>query len=99
MRANALSKKAPDAALQAIQECRFAQPEAILALPFRDTPYWSHLLRCRHLGIHRPDARTCNWTARLLTQDKRYIQKCLGPALDLGHGQVAFSLAVERAFD
>lgn len=92
------SELIPPTALDAIEACPFANEGAITALRFRETPYWHSLLRCRHLGIHRPDGRICNWTARILTKDKRYIQKCLGPALDLGRGQVAFGLAVERAF-
>ena len=52
----------------------------------------------RHIGIHRPDHRICNWTARLLTTDKRYIQRCLGPALDLGRGKIDYIDALERAF-
>lgn len=81
-------------------ECRFADPSAIEALAYRDSPYWHTVLRCRHIGVHRPDARICNWTARLLTKDKRYVQRCLGPALDTGRGRpLSFCEALERAFD
>ncbi|MCA0998587.1 hypothetical protein [Alloyangia pacifica] len=69
----------PYMARAAIKECPFADEAAIAGLRYRETPYWYSLLKCRHLGIHRPDGRTCNWTARILTKDKRYIQKCLGP--------------------
>ncbi|MCA0920208.1 tyrosine-type recombinase/integrase [Pseudooceanicola nanhaiensis] len=93
-----LSELVPPGAVQAIEACPFANEAAISALRYREAPYWHSLLRCRHLGIHRPDSRICNWTARILTKDKRYIQKCLGPALNHGRGQVAFDLAVERAF-
>lgn len=71
----------------------------IEALPFRDSPYWHWLLTCRHLGIHRPDDRCCNWTARIMTKDKRYLQKCLGPALDLGRGCIGSDEAIRRAFE
>ncbi len=82
-----------------VTACRFADRTAIEALRPRDTPYWHSLLRCRHIGIHRPDLRFCNWTARILTKDKRYIQKCLGSALDLGAGQISFDEAIRRAFE
>jgi len=79
--------------------CRFAEPEQIERLRFRPTPYWHHLYRCRHLGIHRPDDKTCNWTARILTKEKLYKQKCVGPALDSGHGQISYELALSRALE
>ncbi len=88
----------PDAS-EAVDACRFARSSDVEALTFRETPYWHGLLKCRHIGIHRPNERTCNWTARVLTADKRYIQKCLGPALDLGRGKLSYRAAVERAFE
>lgn len=81
-----------------IRDCPFSDIAKIEALRFRDSPYWHVLLIGRHIGIHRPERRICNWTARVLTRDKRYIQKCLGPALDLGRGQVGFDEAIRRAF-
>ena len=69
-----------------IATCRFQTEGEISRLAVRDSPYWHHLLVGRHIGIHRPDGGHCNWTARILTRDRRYIQKCLGPALDLGRG-------------
>ncbi|MHA6345762.1 tyrosine-type recombinase/integrase [Roseivivax sp. CAU 1761] len=99
MSPTAFSARVPDVAIPAIGTCRFADSEIVAGLGFRDSPYWHALLRCRHLGIHRPDHRICNWTARLLTRDKRYVQKCLGPALELGRGRVGFHDAVERAFE
>jgi integrase/recombinase XerD len=77
----------------------FDSIEEIEALPFRDSPFWHWLFTCRHIGIHRPDGRICNWTARLLTRDKRYVQKCLGPALDLGRGYIGSEEAIRRAFE
>lgn len=71
----------------------------IEALQFRDSPYWHWLLTCRHLGIHRPNDRSCNWTARIMTKDRRYLQKCLGPALDLGRGCIGSEEAMRRAFE
>lgn len=47
-----------------VSDFRFAEIGDIEALPFRDSPFWHWLLTCRHLGIHRPDVRVCNWTAR-----------------------------------
>lgn len=79
--------------------CRFAEPEQIAKLGFRPSPYWHSLYRCRHLGIHRPDDSMCNWTARVLTKGKLYKQKCVGPALDLGHGLVSYRTALARAFE
>lgn len=81
-----------------IASCRFAAVHEIEALGFRPCLYWHTLLEGRHIGIHRPNASTCNWTARFLTRDKRYLQKCLGPALDLGRGRVPFREAINRAF-
>ena len=82
-----------------INPCRFAEPEKIAQLSYRPSPYWHALYRCRHLGIHRPDDSMCNWTARILTKDKRYKQKCVGPALDLGHGVVSYKTALTRALE
>lgn len=81
-----------------VATCRFQTAAEIEALRIRETPYWHHLLVGRHIGIHRPDTRHCNWTARLLTQDRRYVQQCLGPALDLGKGQISYDAAIEAAF-
>ena len=67
-----------------IDACPFKSDSLIQQLEYRDPPYWHHLLVGRHIGIHRPDGRHCNWTARLLTKDRRYVQKCLGPALRIG---------------
>ncbi|WP_243613414.1 tyrosine-type recombinase/integrase [Shimia aestuarii] len=82
-----------------ISDCQFSDPSFLELLEFRQSPFWFAIKTSRHIGIHKPDGRTCNWTARLLTADKRYIQKCLGPALDLGRGVVGFDEAVRRAFE
>ena len=80
------------------RKCQFASVAEIEMLDFRGAPYWHILMQCRHVGIHRPDERICNWTARLLTKDKRYIQRCLGPALDTGRGApLSYEEAVELA--
>ncbi|MDW4500570.1 tyrosine-type recombinase/integrase [Sulfitobacter sp. D35] len=84
---------------QQINPCRFADADQISQLPFRPSPYWHTLYRCRHLGIHRPDDSMCNWTARILTKEKLYRQKCLGPALDTGHGTTSLRSALARAFE
>lgn len=81
-----------------IAACPFQTPAEIERLGLRDAPYWHHLLVGRHIGIHRPDGRHCNWTARILTHDRRYVQKCLGSALNLGRGCMTFAEAVEAAF-
>jgi integrase/recombinase XerD len=78
--------------------CPFQTASQIARLAPRDPPYWHHLLVGRHIGIHRPDGRHCNWTARILTHDRRYIQRCLGPALDLGRGCISYLEAVDAAF-
>lgn len=77
----------------------FRETTDIEALQFRDSPYWHSLLTCRHIGVHRPNDRSCNWTARIMTKDRRYLQKCLGPALDLGRGYIDSDEAIGRAFE
>lgn len=79
--------------------CKFSDQDQIMKLGFRPTPYWHALFQGRHLGIHRPDDSMCNWTARVLTKDKLYKQKCVGPALDLGHGIISYRTALARAFE
>ena len=79
--------------------CRFMTTEQIEALTIRSTAHWHSLHTGRHIGIHRPDARLCNWTARILTKDKLYRQKCLGSALELGHGSIDYRTALARAFE
>lgn len=91
--------RAADAFAAIQRDGRFKDDEAISGLPYRDSPYWHVVRTCRHLGVHRPDNRICNWTARVLTTDKRYIQHCLGPALDLGRGALPLQVALARAFD
>lgn len=78
--------------------CPFQTTPAVEQLPYRDSPYWHHLLVGRHIGIHRPDGRHCNWTARLLTKDRRYVQRCLGPALGNGATVVKYPEAIDAAF-
>jgi len=82
-----------------VATCPFQTPAQIEQLLLRDAPYWHHLLVGRHIGIHRPDGRHCNWVARILTVDRRYVQKCLGPALNLGRGCLSFGEAIEGAFN
>lgn len=82
-----------------VRPCKFAGIKEIEKLPFRWSPYWYVIHTGRHIGVHRADDRTCNWTARVLTKDKLYEQKCLGPALDLGRGQINFKIAMSRAFE
>ena len=81
-----------------IASCPYQSLEQVERLSSRKSPYWHHLLVGRHIGIHRPDGRHCNWTARILTKDRRYVQKALGPALDLGNGRVSYLDAVQAAF-
>lgn len=71
-----------------LADFRFRDTVDIEALPFRDRTYWHWLLTCRHLGVHRPDDGSCNWTVRIMTKDRRYLQKCPGPSLDLGRGRI-----------
>ena len=77
--------------------CPFAAQQAIAALPFRETPYWWSIATSRHLGIYRPHAKVCTWTARYLPVDKLYKQKALGPALDAGQGAMGFGVALRLA--
>lgn len=92
------TENVPKIALNSVKICRFSNISFIKNLEFRNAPYWHSLLVSRHLGIHRPDGRTCNWTARILTKDKQYKQKCLGPALNTGKGEISFHEAIEGAF-
>ena len=93
-----IPKCVPYAAIEKARTCPFQSEHEIQSLPFRESAYFHTLLVGRHIGIHRPDNRICNWTARILTSDKRYVQKCLGPALDRGRGKVSYVLALRRAF-
>lgn len=79
--------------------CRFTDQRQIAELSFRQSPYWHTLFQCRHIGIHRADDNICNWTARILTKEKKYKQKCLGPALDAGRGAIDYKTALARAFE
>lgn len=81
-----------------IASCRFQTTASIERLGIRDAPYWHHLLVGRHIGLHRPDGRHCNWTARLLTKDRRYVQRCLGPALELRSSALSYPDAINKAF-
>jgi integrase len=78
--------------------CPFQTKADIRRLETRTSPYWHHLLVGRHIGIHRPDPWHCNWTARLLTRDRRYVQKCLGPALGELGAVVGYATAIDAAF-
>lgn len=77
--------------------CPFAAPQAIAALPSRETPYWWSIATSRHLGIYRPHAKVCTWTARYLSGNKLYKQKALGRALDAGQGAMGFGVALRLA--
>lgn len=79
--------------------CRFMTAEQVHALNIRCTPHWHSLYTGRHIGIHRPDGKICNWTARVLTKDKFYRQKCLGSAIDLGNGVIGYREALARALE
>lgn len=79
--------------------CRFMTDTQVEKLSIRTTPHWHTLFTGRHIGIHRPDGKICNWTARVLTKDKLYRQKCLGSALDFGHGAIDYRIALARALE
>ena len=79
--------------------CAFESTKQIEQLNVRSTAYWHPLYLGRHIGIHRPDASICNWTARILTKDKLYRQKCLGSAMELGTGLIDYRTALARAFE
>lgn len=82
-----------------IESCPFQSEADVERLVIRDSPYWHHLLVGRHIGIHRPDGRHCNWTARILTRDRRYVQRCLGPALSTLRRAITYAEAVDAAFE
>lgn len=79
--------------------CRFEERAVVQELRCRPTPYWHSMYRYRHIGIHRPKPSICNWIARILTKDKLYRQKCLGPALDTGRGELNYRAAIARALE
>jgi hypothetical protein len=79
--------------------CKFTSVEKIESLRVRSTAYWHALYKGRHIGLHRPDASICNWTARILTKDGLYRQKCLGSALELGNSSIDYRTALARAFE
>lgn len=82
-----------------IDSCPFQSEADVERLAFRNSPHWHHLLVGRHIGIHRPDGSHCNWTARLLTVDRRYVQRCLGPALSYSGKAISYAEAVDAAFE
>lgn len=82
-----------------VADCRFQTPSQISNLMHREYPYWHVLLNGRHIGVHRPDDRICNWVARTFRKDGKYRQKCLGPALDLSKPSVTYKVAIARAFE
>ncbi|WP_416916187.1 MAG: tyrosine-type recombinase/integrase [Roseicyclus sp.] len=88
----------PENILGRAKACHFANQAAIADLRIRNEPHFYALQIGRHIGVHRPNARRCNWIARILTQEKKYIQKCLGPAIDLGNGKLDYPTALHRAF-
>ncbi len=79
--------------------CRFMTDDQVEQLTIRSTAHWHSLFTGRHIGIHRPDGAICNWTARVLTKDKLYRQRCLGSAMDLGNGSIDYRTALARAFE
>lgn len=79
--------------------CPFMTAAQVKELTIRTTAHWHSLYTGRHIGIHRPDGSICNWTARILTKDKLYRQRCLGPVLELGQGSIDFRTALSRAFE
>ncbi|KEJ96865.1 Site-specific recombinase XerD [Pseudosulfitobacter pseudonitzschiae] len=82
-----------------VTNCPFQSTAQITGLDHREYPYWHVLLKGRHIGVHRPDDRICNWVARTLRTDGKYRQKCLGPALDLSKPSITYDLAISRAFE
>lgn len=81
-----------------IETCPFKDEHAIQALRFRPSPYFHILAVGFHIGIYRPHESVCTWTARVMTEDKRYLQCALGPALDLGRGKISLDEALHLAF-
>lgn len=88
----------PEDLIARAQSCCFADQTTIIDLQIRNQPYFFTLKIGRHIGVHKPNAKICNWTARVLTNEKKYIQKCLGPAIDLGKGKLEYPTALHRAF-
>ena len=72
-----------------LADFRFRDTVDIEALPFRDSPYWHWLLTCRHIGVHRPDDRSCNWTARIMTKEGVIFKNVLDLRLTLGVAALA----------
>lgn len=80
-----------------LAECPFATPDDIRSLKFRENPYFFGIMQGFHIGIYRPDAVTCTWTARYLNAEKKYRQHALGPALSMNAPALSLDQAVRRA--
>lgn len=76
---------------------RFEDPEYLEALPYRGHHYWYVLEKCRHIGLQKLRPGHCTWTARILTNEKRYHQKKVGRALNSGEDSIPYDEAVQRA--
>lgn len=78
-------------------DCPFRTEDDIRSLKFRENPYFFGIMQGFHIGIFRPDAVTCTWTARYLNADKKYRQHALGPALSFQGSALPLEEAVRRA--
>ncbi len=99
MKRRFLEKVTETQLLHGFQDCPFSQPAHVRSARMRPTPHWHRIMVGRHFGLHRPDATTCNWMARSLTQGDKYIQRCLGPAMPGDRKAVPYDLAVKRAVE
>ena len=64
----------------AVPPCPLANVELRRELKPRETPYWHALKMCRHIGVYKPNARICTWTARSMDTKGRYVQHRLASA-------------------
>lgn len=79
--------------------CPFESFDARMQLKWRGSPYWHVVAHCRHVGLYVPNAKVCTWVARVMTLDRRYIQRRIGSALQGDPAAISYSEALSRAID
>ena len=81
----------------AVPPCPLANVELRRELKPRETPYWHALAMCRHIGVYKPNARICTWTARIMDTEGRYVQHRLASARDDDPNAVSYTEALQLA--
>ncbi|WIV52055.1 tyrosine-type recombinase/integrase [Marivivens sp. LCG002] len=80
-----------------LEECPFNRQEEINLLVPRTYPYFYGLMTGYHIGVYRPDERTCTWIARYLDANKKYHQHALGPVSLRSHQGITLEQAIISA--